>query len=85
MKHEVHPMAKYIGQHIRLTATKTVTVLNINTCINYITGKVENIGHGDVIGKTVITTLEANMLRPSSHKRGKVVGTHNAINSKYNQ
>ena len=85
MKHQVHPMAKYLGQHIRLTATKVVTVLNINTCINYVTGKVEPIGHGEVVGKLVLTTLEANMFKPNTHRRGQIIGTYNSINIKHNK
>jgi len=80
---KAHPMQKYIGKNVRMNKNVVLTVVNINTAVNYATGKIEKVLISDLEDKEIISKEVANAITRGA-RRGKRNLKVSQINRKYN-
>jgi hypothetical protein len=81
---QAHPMQKFIGKHVRMDKNVVLTIINVDTAVNYVTGRIEDVSYQLLKDFEIIDTLTANKIaKPSIKRKGNRI-TINQINIKYN-
>ena len=81
---QAHPMQKFIGKHVRMSKNVVLTVINIDTAVNYVTGRKEDVSYDLLKDCEIVDTATANEIASPTVKRRNNNLKHSQTKAKYN-